>query len=244
MAGPRPHGQSGFTIIEVLIALSLFFLVLGGIFQLFGPSNVMHAASQRKVDIQQSGRVGMDTLVRQLRMAGYFPENFDANTGNDIAAAQQNAIQFATDTALAIHGASNGCLDANADTVCDADQSPAQPRSMVYLFCLSGTMLLSKQGVVGAAPSYTCSVDSMDQREVVADNITGLTFTYYDGNNNLLAGPLDGQNAGAVPNFGVTAQRDIVRTVVITVTAQEAVPGQAAQVYTLTSNVRLRNLNP
>ena len=51
MLRSRRHGQRGFTIIEVLIALSLFFLVMTGIFQLFGPSNVMYAAGQRKVAV-------------------------------------------------------------------------------------------------------------------------------------------------------------------------------------------------
>jgi prepilin-type N-terminal cleavage/methylation domain-containing protein len=236
MAGPRADGQSGFTLIEVLIALSLFFLVLGGMFTVMGPSNVMYVAGQRKVDVQQSGRIAMDTLVRQIRMAGYFPENFDTTQGaaNDIPIDQRISIHTGTDAALAIFGAATGCLDANADSVCDPDQNPAPSR--VFLFCLSGTRLLSKQG------SYTCSVERADEGEVVADNITALTFAYYDVNNNLLADPLDGQAVLGAP-VGVTTDRLAVRTVVITLTAQEAVPGQVDQTYTLTSNVRLRNLN-
>jgi len=47
-----------------------------------------------------------------------------------------------------------------------------------------------------------------------------------------------------VPLFASTAQRGAVRRVVITLTATENVPGQQQpQTYTLTSNVRLRNLN-
>ena len=37
------------------------------------------------------------------------------------------------------------------------------------------------------------------------------------------------------------AQRSIVRRIVIMVTARESVPGQPAQTYTLSSDVRLRN---
>lgn len=239
MASPRPHGQGGFTLVELLIALSLFFLILTGIFQLFGPSNVMYTAGQRKVDIQQGGRVGMDALVRQIRMAGYFPENFDTpGTGNDVPLANRNPIQAGTSTALAIYGAATGCLDANADGVCD-DPQPVG-RSQVFLFCLTGTSLLSKAGPLGAADSYNCADTA--QTQVVADNITSLTFAYFDENNNPLAPPLDGQGLG-LPAFGATGARAAVRTVVITITAQENVPGQAPQTYTLTSNVRLRNVN-
>jgi prepilin-type N-terminal cleavage/methylation domain-containing protein len=236
---PRAHGQRGFTLIEVLIALSLFFLIMTGIFQLFGPSNVMYTAGARKVDVQQSGRVGMDMLVRQLRMAGYFPENFDTpGTGNDVTAANRNAIQVGTATALAIYGAANGCLDANNDGICD-DPQPAV-RSQVFLFCLTGTTLLSKVGPQGAASSYDCS--DTPQTQVVADNITALTFAYFDQDHVQLVTPLDGQGLG-IPGFGVTAARAAVRTVVITMTAQESVTGQAPQTYTLTTNVRLRNMN-
>jgi prepilin-type N-terminal cleavage/methylation domain-containing protein len=239
MIGPRAHAQGGFTLIEVLIALSLFFLIMTGIFQLFGPSNVMYTAGQRKVDIQQSGRVGMDMMVRQIRMAGYFPENFDMpGTGNDIAAANMNPIQVGTSTALAIYGAANGCQDANNDGICD-DPQPAG-RSQVFLFCLTGTSLLSKVGPQGAASSYDCSDTA--QTQVVADNITGLTFAYFDENHNALAAPLDGQGLG-IPAFGVTTARAAVRTVVITITSQENVAGQAPQAYTLSTNVRLRNMN-
>jgi hypothetical protein len=172
-------------------------------------------------------------------MAGYFPENFDTpGTGNDVLVADQNPIQVGTNTALAILGAAAGCLDADSNGVCDDPQPAGQ--SQVFLFCLSGTTLLGKAGPLGAAASYDCS--DPGQTQALADNVTNLTFAYYDGNNNLLASPLDGQALG-LPAFAVTTDRAAVRTVVITVTAQENVPGQAPQTYTLTSNVRLRNLN-
>jgi len=242
MPARASHSQTGFSMIELLIALSIFFLVLGGLFQIFGPSNVMYLAGQRKLDAQQSARVVMDMIVRQLRMAGYYPENFDANAGNDIAAGNRNAIQIATNTGLVIFGAATDCLDANADGMCDPDQTLAGARSQIFLFCLNGTELLTKTGPAGAAASYTCNADNPGQ-QVLGNNITGLTFTYFDVDNMVLAGPLDGQNLGVAPDFAVTTQRDAVRSVAITLTAQENVPGQSAQIYTLTSNVRLRNPN-
>lgn len=71
----------------------------------------------------------MDALVRQIRMARYFPENFDTpGTGNDIPVANQNPIQFGTSAALAIYGAATGCLDADGIGVCDDPQpSRAEP---------------------------------------------------------------------------------------------------------------------
>jgi hypothetical protein len=80
--------------------------------------------------------------------------------------------------------------------------------------------------------------------EFPAQSGTSLRFTYYDANGTLLPAPLDGQALGAVPAFGVTAQRAAVRRVLITLTAQRDVPGHEPQTYMLTSDVKLRNLLP
>ncbi len=226
MTKRSPHGQLGFTLIEMLIALSVFFLILAGVFQVFGPSNVLYATGQRKVDVQQNARIAMDMIVRQVRMAGYFPENFDDPDAlpNLVGPVP---IQIATDGVLAVYG--------------DADGSGA---SNVFLFCLDAGGLRRARGANNVVTSYQCAGG-----EVLAENVTNLRFAYYDANNVPLPDPpatphlLDGQAEGAIPDFTVTTQRAAIRTVVITLTAQEAVPGQPAAVYTLSSNVRLRNLN-
>lgn len=221
MRRARLAPQDGFTIVEVLVALSIFLLILMGIMQVFEPSNLAYQASQRKLNVQQNGRVAMDVMVRQIRMAGYFPENIDTNGAND----QTNRIEIATNQALAIAG--------------DLDGSGA---SNAFFFCLDSGGLRRVRGARGVAGSYTCS-----SGEVLAESVTSLGFAYYDANNNPVPNPptgpyqLDAQATGTVPSFANTAQRAAVRRVVITLTARENVPNQPAQTYTLTSDVRLRN---
>jgi len=163
----------------------------------------------------------MDMIVRQIRMAGYFPENFDTDTANDVA----NSVQLATDAAMAVAG--------------DLDQSGA---TNAFLFCLSAAGLRRVKGALGTATSYQCN-----SGDILAESVTSLGFAYYDANNNPVPSPptapyqLDGQAAEAAPAFLDTTQRSAVRRVVITLTAREAVPNQPAQTYTLTSDVRLRN---
>jgi type IV pilus assembly protein PilW len=217
----RRSSVAGFTIVEVLIALSLFLLILMGIMQIFEPSNLAYQTSQRKLDVQQNGRVAMDVMVRQIRMAGFFPENIDTNTAND----QANSIEIATDSALAVAG--------------DLDNSGA---SNAFFYCLDSGGLKRVRGARGTAASYTCS-----NGEVLAEAVTSLAFAYYDANNTPLPNPptgpyqLDAQVVGAAPSFANTTQRAAVRRIVITLTARETVPNQPAQTYTLTSDVRLRN---
>jgi hypothetical protein len=81
----------------------------------------------------------------------------------------------------------------------------------------------------------------------VAEAVTGLSFAYFDANNNPVPNPptgpfsLDGQGLAAVPSFVNTTNRVAVRRIVIAVTTRETVPGQPAQTFNLTTDVRLRN---
>ena len=215
------QSQEGFTLIEILISLSIFLLVLLGIYELFDWNRATYVSSQRKVDVQQNARVALDEIVRQIRMAGYFPENFPTPPTPALA----NPIQIATDVALAIYG--------------DVDGSGA---SNVFLFCRDGSFVRRQTGGQGVLAAYNCTAG-----QILAENVTSLQFTYYDTNNTAIPDPptpayqLDAQVLGAVPTFASTAQRGAVRTVLITLTAREDVPGQPPQVYTLTSSVRLRN---
>jgi hypothetical protein len=93
--------------------------------------------------------------------------------------------------------------------------------------------------------AYTCSASTAN---VLAENITDLTFTYYDTNGAVLTpgaqSALDSEGMSVLPPFASVTQRSAARTVVVTLTAQESVPGQSqAQLYTLTQVVRLRNMN-
>ncbi len=198
------RGQDGFTLVELMVAMSIFMLILVGVFQVFDPS-----------------RNAYQRMARQIRMAGYTPENIDNNNANDLS----NSIQVATESALSVAG--------------DLDNTGA---SSAYTFCLSSSGLRRVQGAIGAAGSYTCA-----SGQLMAESVTALSFAYCDSANNPVPNPptgpynLDAQGLGAAPTFVNVAQRSIVRRIVIMVTARESVPGQPAQTYTLASDVRLRN---
>jgi prepilin-type N-terminal cleavage/methylation domain-containing protein len=223
MDDTRHRSQRGYSLLETLVTVSIFLLVLFAVYTVLESSRVIYAKGEGKVDVQQGARAVMDQIATPLRNAGYFPENFTTPPPGILLA---NPIQVAADNALAIYG--------------DADGSGA---SNVFFFCQNGSLVRWVRSVVGVPGAYTC-----DQGMVLARNVTSLTFTYFDANNNSIPNPptppyqLDGQGTGAVPSFLDTTQRGAVRRVVVTLTATEDIPGQQPQTYTLTSNVRLRNL--
>jgi len=215
------RGQDGFTLVELMVAMSIFLLILVGIFQVFDPSRNAYQVSERKLGVQQNARVAMDRMARQIRMTGYFPENVDSDTTNNLF----NSVQVATESALSVAG--------------DLDTTGA---SNAYTFCLDNQGLKRVRGVIGAAGSYICA-----SGELMAESVTALRFAYFDSANNPIPNPpgatfnLDAQGLGGAPAFVNVAERSAVRRVVIIVTARENVPNQPPQTYTLTSDVRLRN---
>jgi prepilin-type N-terminal cleavage/methylation domain-containing protein len=219
--------RKGFTMIEVLVSLMIFLIVLLAIYQLFDTSHATYASGTRKQDVQQQARLAMDEMVRGLRMAGYVPENFDIDPvtlvpilGNDLTGTAR--IHVATTNAIAAFGSLEG-----------------GNQSTVFLFCQSGNTLVKKVSLNTAdAATYTCN-----NADVLADNVTLLRFTYFAADGTQLAGDLDGKTLGAAMDLAPRLQRDAVRTIVITLQITEPVPRQQPQVYTLTSTVRLRNLN-
>ena len=217
---------------ELLIGMSIFLIILLGIYQMYDANRATYVRGSRRVDVQQNARVAMDEIARELRMTGYFPENFTTPAAIPLLT---NAIQTGTDAAVVIYG--------------DVDASGT---SSIFMYCLDTSVNppvarrgkgaadpLTSKGTAAAA--YTCGSGT-----VLAENITSLSFKYYDANNALLSTPLDGEIVGSIPNFATPPpplDRSLVRTVVITLTGQENVPGQSAQQFTLTSSLRLRNLN-
>ncbi len=76
----RTDGR-GFTLIEILIAMSTFLIVLFAVYTSFESSQKTYAAGEQKADIQQTARIAMEMMSADLRLAGYgFPTGAGAVT--------------------------------------------------------------------------------------------------------------------------------------------------------------------
>jgi Tfp pilus assembly protein PilW len=219
----KGSAERGFTILEALISLAVFVALLAAILSTYAPARAMYRGGVRIADVQQNARLAMAEMAREIRSAGYFPENF-ATTPADPPLA--DPIRVATDDSIAIYGAVDGT------TV-----------SKVFFFCIDGTTLRRASGTVGAASSYTCT-----SGEVMAEEATSLRFTYYDADGNPIPSPpstpyeLDSVGGGSVASVADVTQRSQIRRVVITLTTETELPGaRGTRSYTLTSDVSLRN---
>lgn len=67
-----PLKQSGLSLVEILVALVISIFLLGGIVQVYLGNKATYRFSDASSRIQENGRFALDTLVRDVRMAGFF----------------------------------------------------------------------------------------------------------------------------------------------------------------------------
>jgi len=62
--------SSGFSLIELMVAITLGLLLTGGLIQLFNSTKVTFNASEALARVQENGRFAMELLKRELRPVG------------------------------------------------------------------------------------------------------------------------------------------------------------------------------
>jgi type IV pilus assembly protein PilW len=67
----QPAFASGFSLVELMVAMTLSLLLLGGVLAIFASSRTTYETTDRLSRIQESGRFALEVLVRDLRAAGY-----------------------------------------------------------------------------------------------------------------------------------------------------------------------------
>ena len=109
-----PLKQSGFTLIELLIVIAISSILLLATTQFFINTNKINIVKQKVADTQQSIRVAMEIMSRDIRMAGLAPPPPTLPAAN--AGFVNNGAGDETDSdSIAIR------YDYNGDGVCEFD---------------------------------------------------------------------------------------------------------------------------
>ena len=194
--------KKGFTAIELMISLAILSIALSSIYSLYMSFIRTCTNEGVKIRVQQSVRSGLDMMIRDIRLAGLDPEG----TGDfGIIAVTPQRIQFTADRDM------DGELD-DADATDGIDLPDME--NMAYEYDGSGTLKMFLYKADG----------NPETEEVMAENVTDLTFTYYNSNDD------------------TTSNLDEIRTVDIQMTVQKP-SGKDGQVSrTLVKRVKCRNL--
>jgi prepilin-type N-terminal cleavage/methylation domain-containing protein len=89
--------SSGFTMIEMLIAIGMLSILFGSIYNGFVNLNRSYTTENVKAGIQQNARIGVEFMVHDIRLAGLDPLS-SANAG--ILQATASSIRFSADANL------------------------------------------------------------------------------------------------------------------------------------------------
>lgn len=65
-----PYPRTGFSLVELMVALTLGLLLTGGLIQLFSSTKVTFNANETLARVQENGRFAMERLKRELRPVG------------------------------------------------------------------------------------------------------------------------------------------------------------------------------
>ena len=254
--------DSGFTLVELLIALAIGAMMTAGVLAIFqsGLSQVGHATSLE--DAQSSARVGLDEMVTELRLVGSYWTGV-TGAGNAITVATPSSLTFMADvdgdtlngtTETTLTSASTTTtltVSANAGAFNTYATSAANDYAYVAaggvrevrpVASVAGSVVTLSSALVNAYPagSVVRSIEKVSYvfdaaaktlartigggaADTVLDNVTALTFSYFDNAGGALA---------ATP-----ADTTAIKEIRVSVTAR----GSGGDLRTMTSRVRLRN---
>ncbi len=72
---PIRKKQAGFTLIELMVSVSIFVVICGAMFGLLGMTQKRSQTESQVLDAFQEARLGLDQIVRDVSDAGYPPQN-------------------------------------------------------------------------------------------------------------------------------------------------------------------------
>ncbi|MFP4315872.1 MAG: PilW family protein [Desulfovibrionales bacterium] len=66
------HKQSGLSVIELVVAMVISLLVLGGVYAIFQSNSSSYRVQEELSRLQENGRYAIQILTRDIRMAGFY----------------------------------------------------------------------------------------------------------------------------------------------------------------------------
>jgi type IV pilus assembly protein PilW len=73
MRNCRKWNQAGFTLVEALVVLAMVSLVFGTIYDVFATLNRSYTSENVKANLQQTGRIALEFMAQDIRLAGLDP---------------------------------------------------------------------------------------------------------------------------------------------------------------------------
>jgi len=159
--------QRGATLVELLVTLLIAGVAFAGIYQIYTNSIRTTSVQDQVVNMQQSARVVMDQIMRELRLAGYNPNKPTGMAG--FPKPDANPLDLSAGKQLIIQG---DFIPDNADI----------PDEVTYAI---------DKTTDPNHPTLLRSLKNGPQNVPFGANVENLVVTFFDGGENQLAVPMD-----------------------------------------------------
>jgi type IV pilus assembly protein PilW len=63
--------QRGFSVVELMVAVTLSMILMAGVLSIFASSKVTYLSNEKTARLQENGRMALDLIVRDIRASGY-----------------------------------------------------------------------------------------------------------------------------------------------------------------------------
>ncbi|MCF8067482.1 MAG: prepilin-type N-terminal cleavage/methylation domain-containing protein [Desulfobacterales bacterium] len=193
--------RKGFTLIELLISMAITSIVMSGIILSVSIQQKLHGKQSGLLELQSNMRSCLDMIALEIMMAG-FDKKKTANSGIENASA--DIFSFTSDLNI------NGFIDEPNETV---------------KFYVKNNKLIKATTNKTKPPPY------MPVNLTVSDNITGISFRYFERDK-------------TTPMADPDSNRSIIRNVEISITGRipDRIVYGGGRTKTLTTEVRIRNM--
>ncbi len=221
----RGHAPAGFTLIETLIATSIFLVVLFAVYTVYDVGEANYQRGTRKWDVQSEARVALERMAREIRMAGYAAPS-----------KATDPVVIATDDTISIHAD----LDGTGAKYVTYSRRDCNGNVGTTLFRnVSSTTFCGGEPFVDDVATLSFSYYELNNVPIPlpASAPYQPTPPYQLDSQATVTGP----GVPSVPAAG--GQRDRVRQVKISLTIQQSASGVPIR-FTATTDVALRNLAP
>jgi type IV pilus assembly protein PilW len=172
---------AGFTLIELMVSMAISLAVLAAIAGTFTAQTRQNSAEEQLGQMQQNVRGALDLMIREIQMAKYNPAGTAFSAGVYGVTYSASQLEIKSDILD-----SNGTISTSSGSVED----------IIYAYDSVNLRITRQLGSGGAV-------------EILADNITAFTFSYYDANGNAVTSSANSGN---------------IRKVTISITARTAKP--------------------
>lgn len=202
----KKHNR-GFTLVEILVTLAIVSIIMTVIYVVYSSSLQSYTTQDVAAGVQQSLRVGIEYMARDIRMAGFAPVKGAVFGIEEASASKIRFTQDTIDTTL---------VPPNYNGVINDDAS----ERITYRFDAGNRQLIR----------ILDEARDTESELVVLDNVTALSFRYFDETDNDLGLPVPALNLGDI------------RGMDITLTLREPAGRSAPVERSITQRVLFRNL--